>query len=145
MKKYMKPTMEGQMFVSNEFVAVCGSQTSYKFKCDAGLIVKQGIFGPYKEATEGELYDSNWNPSNCLVEDYWGDEYLTNSYHACNETHSSSTTDNYIPGWFDTNNKPNDGIGETKVYIWQEVENGVIVNHHATESIQDIVSQINRS
>ena len=141
MKKYMKPLMEGQMFVANEFVAVCGNQTSYKFKCDAG-----GTFNSDGEMTSyksGYLYDENWNASYAYP--YYMHGRGTNGFHACGETHDSDTTDAYILGWFDTDTSPNNGKNETKVYIWQEIENGRVVNHHATTDIKSITSQINRS
>ena len=36
MKRYVRPMMDAQMFVANEFVTTCGdSGTIYKFECDA--------------------------------------------------------------------------------------------------------------
>ena len=145
MKKYMKPTMEGQMFVSNEYVAVCGSQTSYKFKCDAGATFNTN--GAMISRVSGDLYDENWNSSDCYENYGWPIGWINNGngFHACGEIHDSATTDSYILGWFDMDDKPNNGKNEIKVYIWQEIENGHVVNHHATTDIQSITSQINRS
>ena len=37
MREYVKPTMEGEVFAANEYIAACGdSGTVYKFTCDAG-------------------------------------------------------------------------------------------------------------
>lgn len=36
-RAYVRPTMVGERFVANEYVAACGdSGTVYKFECDAG-------------------------------------------------------------------------------------------------------------
>ena len=37
-RAYVRPTMVGERFVANEYVAACGDNqdTVYKFKCDAG-------------------------------------------------------------------------------------------------------------
>ena len=36
-RAYVRPTMVGERFVANEYVAACGDKgTVYKFKCDAG-------------------------------------------------------------------------------------------------------------
>ena len=142
MKKYVKPIMEGQIFASNEYVAVCGSQTSYKFKCDAGATFNNK--GQMISRVSGDLYDENWNPSDCY-EWFFGWSNVGNGFHACGEVHDSATSDLYILGWFDTDEKPNNGKNETKVYIWQEISDGRVVNHHATTDIQSITSQINRS
>lgn len=36
-RAYVRPTMVGERFVANEYVAACGDKEKvYKFKCDAG-------------------------------------------------------------------------------------------------------------
>lgn len=36
-RAYVRPTMVGERFVANEYVAACGDKGKvYKFKCDAG-------------------------------------------------------------------------------------------------------------
>lgn len=141
MKKYVKPVMDGQLFISDEYVAVCGNQTSYSFECDAGK--GEGKYGGNKI---GYLYLSDWTPSMCYRKNYRG-EYVETDYdfQACGNTHESNTDDVYVLGWFDTDTTPNNGVGERQVYIWQEIKDGYVVDHHATTKIKDIVSQINRS
>lgn len=37
MREYVKPTMEGELFAANEYIAACHDINKvYKFKCDAG-------------------------------------------------------------------------------------------------------------
>ena len=123
MKKYMKPTMEGQLFISNEYVGACtiiedGSQ--YYFICDAG------------DGVKGGLYSEDWE----LISN------SKNSYHACGDIHVSPTDGIYIKGYFDPDTNHDNG-NETPIYIWEEIGTtcGVfncweeVVNRHATENL----------
>ena len=71
------------------------------------------------------LYDTNWN----RISNRW------NSYHACGHTHQSSTTDEYIKGYFDPDRDHSNG-NEEEVYIWIERNRwGGVVDRHATTNI----------
>ena len=40
-RAYVRPTMVGERFVANEYVAACGDKEKvYKFKCDAGIVAQ---------------------------------------------------------------------------------------------------------
>lgn len=69
-RAYVRPTMVGERFVANEYVAACGDTEygKYKFTCDAGGGVS-------------------------------GDEWL-GGYHACGTTHEASTTDDFLDGYY---------------------------------------------
>ena len=127
MKKYMKPMMEGQIFVSNEYVGACSDLTGgvkYKFVCDAG------------GGTYGGLYDTNWN----LVSN------SKDSYHACGETHESPVDSLYFKGFFDVDTNHSNG-NEIEVYIWEHEEESctylpfvgevcdTYTNRHATTNV----------
>ena len=54
MKDYVKPMMESEVFAANEYIAACGSGTTYLFTCNAGggkvepFISKQMVNPDYK-------------------------------------------------------------------------------------------------
>lgn len=104
MKKYIKPIMQSEVFVTNEFITACsvtesGTGDTYYFRCDAGG-------GKY-----GGLYSEDWETR---ISSSW------NSYHACGDTHESPVDANvYIKGWFDPDRDHNNG-NEIPVYIWLE-------------------------
>ena len=115
MKKYMKPTMEGQMFVSNEFVSACGdSGTTYLFECNAGT-------RPYEYITE-ECH-LTWDGIKCedvvATDNYPYDVYRENgrgmgSYGPCGEKHEAPATNEFIRGYM-----VHQHTGEkTDVIIW---------------------------
>lgn len=96
-----------QQFMPNEYVATCGNENRvYNFVCDAG------------GGTPGTVYeDSNHNGK----WDLFGDEALTGhilpTYHACGETHSAPTDDEFIEGFYLPNSNPGKA---TKVIIWTD-------------------------
>lgn len=128
-KKYVKPTIIGERFIPNEYCVSCSDTeggAKYKFVCDAG----DGVYGG--------LYDENWNlKSNSY-----------NSYHACDDTHESSTTDLYYLGYFDPDRNHTNG-NELKVYIWEHPEYipfyGWVTNRHATTNIHKETWEKNHS
>lgn len=117
MREYVKPMLDSEVFVANEYVSACADNTTYNFKCDAGG-------GRY-----GGLYDMDWNRiSN-----------TSSSYHACGETHKASTSDEFIRGYFDPDRQHNNG-NELEVYIWLEGYRlpwgqWVTTNRHATTEL----------
>ena len=107
MRNWERPMVVVDTFAANEFVSTCGELNRvYKFKCDAG------------GGTPGTVYeDSNHNGK----WDLFGDEALTGyilpTYHACGETHSAPTDDEFIEGFYLPNSDP---FKATKVIIWTD-------------------------
>ena len=107
MRNWERPMVVVDTFAANEFVSTCGELNRvYKFKCDAG------------GGTPGTVYeDSNHNGK----WDLFGDEALTGyilpTYHACGETHSAPTNDEFIKGFYLPNSDP---FKATKVIIWTD-------------------------
>lgn len=106
-KTWEEPKIMVQQFMPNEYVATCGDENRvYNFVCDAG------------GGTPGTVYeDSNHNGK----WDLFGDEALTGhilpTYHACGETHSAPTDDEFIEGFYLPNSNPGKA---TKVSIWTD-------------------------
>ena len=107
MRNWERPMVVVDTFAANEFVSTCGELNRvYKFKCDAG------------GGTPGTVYeDSNHNGK----WDLFGDEaltvYILPTYHACGETHSAPTDDEFIEGFYLPNSDP---FKATKVIIWTD-------------------------
>ena len=105
-KTWEEPRILVQQFMPNEYVAACGDENSvYNFVCDAG------------GGTPGTVYeDSNHSGKWDL-----GDKPLTGlilpTYHACGETHSAPTNDEFIEGFYLPNSDP---FKATKVIIWTD-------------------------
>ena len=106
-KTWEEPKIMVQQFMPNEYVAACGDENRvYNFVCDAG------------GGTPGTVYeDSNHNGK----WDLFGDEALTGhilpTYHACGETHSAPTDDEFIEGFYLPNSNPGKA---TTVIIWTD-------------------------
>lgn len=106
-KTWEEPKIMVQQFMPNEYVATCGDENRvYNFVCDAG------------GGTPGTVYkDSNHNGK----WDLFGDEALTGhilpTYHACGETHSAPTDDEFIEGFYLPNSNPGKAM---KVIIWTD-------------------------
>lgn len=106
-KTWEEPKIMVQQFMPNEYVATCGDKNRvYNFVCDAG------------GGTPGTVYeDSNHNGK----WDLFGDEALTGhilpTYHACGETHSAPTDDEFIEGFYLPNSNPGKAM---KVIIWTD-------------------------
>lgn len=101
-RAYVRPTMVGERFVANEYVAACGDTEygKYKFTCDAG------------GGVSGDVYrESNGKPG--FHKGYGGDEWL-GGYHACGTTHEASTTDDFQNGYYIP-----DGGDAVDVIIWR--------------------------
>ena len=105
-KTWEEPRILVQQFMPNEYVAACGDENRvYNFVCDAG------------GGTPGTVYeDSNHSGKWDL-----GDKPLTGlilpTYHACGETHSAPTDDEFIEGFYLPNSDP---FKATKVIIWTD-------------------------
>ena len=105
-RAYVAPTMVGERFVANEYVAACGdSGTVYKFRCNAG---DKGLWNyPYEVYVDSNNYGSYDR----------GDQYL-GSYHACGTTHEASSTDGFFNGFMIDTRWGHDSTPQ-EVIIWR--------------------------
>ena len=88
MKVYMKPTMESELFTANEYIAACGTNTAYKFVCNAGWTGWTGwhVYGNGPDGEKGTNDDVDFG-----------------NYKKCGETHYASTEDDFIRGYMKKN------------------------------------------
>ena len=84
-RTYVRPTMVGERFVANEYVAACGDTEygKYKFICDAGGGKKRDVY----EETNGQ--DGLQRDDKCLTPG------VLRYYHSCNVTHYADTNDEF--------------------------------------------------
>lgn len=117
-KTWEEPKIMVQQFMPNEYVATCGDKNRvYNFVCDAG------------DGTPGTVYeDSNHNGKWDLFGDKALTGYILPTYHACGETHSAPTDDEFIEGFYLPNSNP---LQATKVIIWTDGE----TNIHCTTNL----------
>lgn len=106
-RAYVRPTMVGERFVANEYVAACGDTEygKYKFTCDAGGGVSGDV---YRESNGKPGFQKGYD-----LFGHGGDEWL-GGYHACGTTHEASTTDDFLDGYY----IPDSGKVEN-VIIWR--------------------------
>ena len=91
-RAYVRPTMVGERFVANEYVAACGDNGKvYKFECNAGeKSSKYNVY--YKVGNRKKFIISN----NLAVRpQHFG------TYHPCGTTHEANATDEFITGYID--------------------------------------------
>lgn len=132
MRGYVKPTMEGEIFAANEYIASeCGdSGTSYKFTCDAG----GGVYGSVYIESNGveglQTRRSGRTKADQIISTYghglFGGEY---GYHACGATHIADATNAFYEGYYlpkgDENSAQN-------VIVWRGPYNN---NTHCTTNL----------
>lgn len=106
-RAYVRPTMVGERFVANEYVAACGDKEygKYKFACDAGGGVSGDV---YRESNGKPGFQKGFG-----LFGYRGDKWL-GGYHACGTTHEASTTDDFQNGYYIP-----DGGDAVDVIIWR--------------------------
>lgn len=106
-RAYVRPTMVGERFVANEYVAACGDTEygKYKFICDAGGGVSGDV---YRESNGKPGFQKGYG-----LFGYGGDEWL-GGYNACGTTHEASTTDDFQNGYYIP-----DGGDAVDVIIWR--------------------------
>lgn len=106
-RAYVRPTMVGERFVANEYVAACGDTEygKYKFTCDAGGGVSGNV---YRESNGKPGFQKDY-----VLFGYGGDEWL-GGYHACGTTHEANTTDDFQNGYYIP-----DGGDAVDVIIWR--------------------------
>lgn len=129
-RAYVRPTMVGERFVANEYVAACGdSGTVYNFVCNAG----EGVPGEVYQETNGVQGLQKY--PNIYPQKYVADKKLTlgllKFYVSCNETHKASTMDNFSAGYY----VPEGGGNPMDVIIWRGKEGNNV--HCATNIHQD--------
>lgn len=87
-RTYVRPTMVGERFVANEYVAACGVENKvYKFTCDA---------------PEGKLYyypKSDGEINGVYTGTGW--PIYIGSYHPCHAEHEASATSGFYDGFVD--------------------------------------------
>lgn len=106
-RAYVRPTMVGERFVANEYVAACGDTEygKYKFTCDAGGGVSGDV---YRESNGKPGFQKGYG-----LFGYGGDEWL-GGYHVCGTTHEANTTDDFQKGYYIP-----DGGDAVDVIIWR--------------------------
>lgn len=108
-RAYVRPTMVGERFVANEYVAACGDieHGNYKFECNAPGVLNYH----YKVRTKSG-------------------EVLPGKYGPCNATHEAPTNGDFIEGYIDdVYTIPDENI---PVFIW--IEGGT--NVHCTTNLK---------
>lgn len=89
-RTYVRPTMVGERFVANEYVAACHDKnTVYKFKCDAQKWT--GLTGStvWLNGPDGQPETS--------------DDVRLGSYGKCGAEHEAKTTDEFYKGYLKKN------------------------------------------
>lgn len=125
MREYIKPTMEGEVFAANEYIAACGeSGVVYKFTCTAGWI-EHTLFGDVRVG--GRVYQETNGEPGLQTDWFGGDKFLSLSYHPCDEYHEAESTDGFLKGYL-----VNDKHGQMDVIIWRGPDGR---NVHCTENL----------
>lgn len=125
-RTYVRPTMVGERFVANEYVAACGeSGTVYKFKCDAGD--DWGGYSVYlngKDEVAGTDDDIFWCGGPKAVRG-------SRTYTKCGDTHEAEDNNDFYKGYIKRMNWM--GVWSTKeVIVW--TDNGR--NTHCTTNLK---------
>ena len=126
MREYVKPMMDSEVFVANEYFSACGdSGTTYLFTCDAGGGVSGKVYvesnGVEGLQTSGEWvggWGGHWQPADRSL----------GGYHACGTTHEADSDDEFLDGYY----VPNKSGNATKVIIWRGPYNN---NVHCTTNL----------
>lgn len=114
-RTYVRPTMVGERFVANEYVAACGeSGKVYKFECNA---------------PRGKLYYYP-NSDGKINGEYTGHgrAIKLGNYNPCGARHEANATDGFYDGFVDYNKNGRQDKGEG-VIVWRESYG---LNGHAT-------------
>ena len=107
-RAYVRPTMVGERFVANEYVAACGES------------------GNVYQETNGESGLQRWgrNPDTNLTSG------LSRLYQSCKETHEASYMDNFVNGYY----VPLLSENVTNVIIWRGKDGN---NVHCTTKLKE--------
>lgn len=104
-RTYVRPTMVGERFVANEYVAACGeSGKVYKFECNA---------------PGGKLYYYP-NSDGKINGEYTGHGWTIKlgNYNPCGARHEANATDDFYDGFVDYNKNGRQNKGEG-VIVWR--------------------------
>lgn len=102
-RAYVRPTMVGERFVANEYVAACGdSGTVYNFECNA----PRGILYYYPES-DGKI-DGEYKGNGSAVR--------VGPYHPCGTKHEANATDDFRDGFVDYNRNGEYDEGEGIIF-----------------------------
>lgn len=89
-RTYVRPTMVGERFVANEYVAACHDQnTVYKFKCNAQKWTGLTGLTVWLNGPDGQPETS--------------DDIKLGSYGQCGAEHKAKTTDEFYKGYLKKN------------------------------------------
>lgn len=120
-RTYVRPTMVGERFVANEYVAACGEENKvYKFNCNAPR--GQLYYYPSSDGTIDGKYTGTARAR------WVGD------YHPCDAKHEASTTGDFHDGFVDYNKNRIQDEGEG-VIVWLEKKKWGFVSGHATTNL----------
>ena len=129
-KEYVRPTMIGERFAPNEYVAACGdSGTTYLFKCDAGDGVSGNVYLE-TNGVSGLQTTGQWIQTGDLPwQGYWQEaDKSLGGYHACGETHEADSKDSFLEGYY----VPYGSSKVTSVIVWRGTHND---NVHCTTNL----------
>ena len=88
MREYVKPMMDSEIFIANEYFSACGdSGTTYYFKCDAS-----GWFGSGGVVID----DTNGNKQFDGIDT----DHIRSPYTPCSETHIAESTDDFLMDFY---------------------------------------------
>lgn len=89
-RAYVRPTMVGERFVANEYVAACGDQNKvYKFKCNAQEWTGWAGSTVWLNGPDGQPETS--------------DDVILGTYGRCGTEHEAKTTDEFYNGYLKKN------------------------------------------
>ena len=128
-KVWRRPLTEVQKFEANEYVATCGSGTTYLFKCDAGGGDSGSVYVE-SNGVEGLQTKREWVQTGSQ---WWEGHYVSadtslGGYHACGTTHEADSEDDFLNGYY----VPYRSGNVTKVIIWRGPYNN---NVHCTTNL----------
>ena len=118
-RAYVRPTMVGERFVANEYVAACGDKgTVYKFKCDAQEWT--GLTGStvWLNGPDGQPETS--------------DDIELGSYGRCGAEHEAKTTDKFYAGYLKKNYLGHPYGERMNVIVWRGEDGN---NIHCTKNL----------
>lgn len=125
MREYVKPTMEGELFAANEYVAACGdSGVVYNFVCDAG----GGVPGSVYQETNGQPgLQTDGRNSDERIATYALGGIL--GYHACGTKHKAESDSGFYDGYYCAKGNTSNPVS---VIIWKGEHNN---NVHCTTNL----------
>lgn len=114
-RTYVRPTMVGERFVANEYVAACGeSGKVYKFECNA-----PGGKLYYYQNSDGKINGEYTGHGRAIK---------LGNYNPCGARHKANATDGFYDGFVDYNKNGRQDKGEG-VIVWR---GSYGLNGHAT-------------